>query len=167
MNRRFQFSLRMLLFALTVASLWLGWKVDRAQRRGQAIDAIIKLGCSAGYVNGEEVVLALSRDERCDHLWLDLKSTPVVINLMEEDAWSHDCVKPAIATQLSRISGINEVCLPKVHIDWRLGKINGFLSQQRRRSVELMLPNSTIHEPTVYRDRPCTAPSLPSKPCCG
>jgi hypothetical protein len=152
MSRRFQFSLRALLVALTTACLWLGWEADRARRRGQAIDAVVEMGCLVGYLDSSEseVVLALSRDNRTDHFWLDLKSSPVVINLQTEDAWSHNSVKAAIACQLSRIARINEVCLPEVHIDCMSGSTIGVDGRERRSNVELVLPNSTIVEPTVY-----------------
>ena len=69
MKRRFQFSLRALLIAMTVFAVWLGWKVERGRRNLEAIKAIDALGGTYGVrIEGSKPFLALAKkfgwDER-------------------------------------------------------------------------------------------------------
>ena len=105
MPRRFQFSLRALLVALTVACLWLGWKVERARRRGEAIDMVVKCGCAIDYLDDSGPSLHPEVLVGPHHFWHDLKGSPVCIRL-NANAWSGDHLAPAISSPLSRIDGI-------------------------------------------------------------
>jgi hypothetical protein len=48
-RRLFSFTLRTLLIVLTAASLWLGWRVNRAHRQREAVAAIVAFGGSVSY----------------------------------------------------------------------------------------------------------------------
>ena len=81
-NRRWlQFSLRAFVSLLTIGCLLLGWRVEQARRRGQAIDAIVKAGGFVGYGDTGDSPF-LSRDKAIDHFWLDPKGAPVKIAIM-------------------------------------------------------------------------------------
>jgi hypothetical protein len=51
MSRRFQFSLRALLLAVTVFAVWLGWLAERTRKKSEAIRAIQQIG---GAVSDDE-----------------------------------------------------------------------------------------------------------------
>jgi hypothetical protein len=84
MSRRFQFSLRTLLVAITVFCLIFGWTIDRATRRGAAIDAIVAAGSTVLYGDGSDA------DEdgnyldfwgnNPSHFWQDVKRIPVIVS---------------------------------------------------------------------------------------
>ena len=95
MSRRFQFSLRTLLVALTGACLWLGWKVESARQRGRAIDAVMGEALVQYKGNPDFIVPGT------DHFWLDWNSTPVSIIGFREVPPSAD-----IGKQLARIRGL-------------------------------------------------------------
>lgn len=48
-RRPFSFTLRTLLVVFTAASLWLGWRVNRAHRQRAAVAAIVEYGGSVSY----------------------------------------------------------------------------------------------------------------------
>jgi hypothetical protein len=48
-RRRFQFSLRGLLVAITIFGVWLGWKLNSAHRQREAVSAILKAGGTVSY----------------------------------------------------------------------------------------------------------------------
>jgi hypothetical protein len=81
MLRRFQFSLRTLLVALTSACLLLGWKAEQARKRGSAIDAISAIGGKVFYDLGDLTDPRIGTHQ--DHFWQDAKSLPVEIILPE------------------------------------------------------------------------------------
>jgi hypothetical protein len=99
-RRWLQFSLRGFLVVMTVGCIWLGWRVDRAQKRGRAIDAIMKAGGS-GYYRAPEKPVFLSTGPE-NHFWFDLTSTQV-------DIFLDMPLNAAIGSQLSRIYGINHL----------------------------------------------------------
>ena len=79
-RRWFQFSLRGFLVVLTIGCVWLGWKVEKARKRGRAIDAIVAMGATAYYVSPADSTIAINTDH-ASHWWADLKLTPVNIEL--------------------------------------------------------------------------------------
>jgi len=120
MRRRFQFSLRALLVALTVACVWLGWKVERARSRGRAIDAIVAGGGTIDYGENSEISLHryLSHE---DHFWHDLRRIPVRLFL---DETAH-----LGAALNSRIRAASPITTAYIHYpvdDDDLLKLNGF-----------------------------------------
>lgn len=125
--RRFQFSLRALLVALTIACGWLGWTVQQARRRGRAIDAIVDAGGLAYYEGGGDTFLGkmLSDGEYVDHFWADLRHLPLVMELPDEadlDAAMGRCVEEAVPFKtlgvnypvcdavLRHLNGLNDGC---------------------------------------------------------
>lgn len=111
MPRRFQFSLKVLLVGLTTGCVCLGWFVERARRRGQAIDALVERECDICYLDNS--IGPLSELHRPNHFWADLKRVPVQIGL-GDNAWSEDeTVYAAITAHLSRIYGIEAVTQPR------------------------------------------------------
>lgn len=101
----FQFSLRGFLISLAVVSIWLGWTVERARRRGAAIDDIVKAGGSVNY--GEELYLSENlNDEHAGHFWFDLKRVPVVISFGPYDnldAFVGGCLESAVPIESLQI----------------------------------------------------------------
>lgn len=76
-RRWLQFSLRGFLVVLTIGCVWLGWKGERAHKRGEGIDAISD---SLGIV----IYLERIRVEKdSSHVALDLSETPVDIFLFD------------------------------------------------------------------------------------
>jgi hypothetical protein len=76
-RRWLQFSLRGLLTALTIGCAWLGWKVERARKRGEAIDAIVGQGGLVIYKHGAIFNGDESLHEKEQRLWLDMAGEPV------------------------------------------------------------------------------------------
>jgi hypothetical protein len=77
-RRWLQFSMRRFLLLLTVGCLLPGWRVERAHKRGQAIDAIVEAGGEVRFGR-----ICPPPNYRPDHFWLDLQSVPVHIYLRE------------------------------------------------------------------------------------
>lgn len=86
-SRRFTFSLRALLVAVTITCLCLGWTVQRARRRGRAIDAILDAGGLAYYEGVGDTFLGktLSDGEYIGHFWHDLRRIPLVMELPDDE----------------------------------------------------------------------------------
>jgi hypothetical protein len=78
-----QFTLRALLVALTVACLSGGWAVDRAKRRGVAIDSIVASGGMVDY-QGQLWLDVADKPETQPHFWLDLKRVPITIYMADD-----------------------------------------------------------------------------------
>ncbi|HUY89845.1 MAG TPA: hypothetical protein VMV10_14010 [Pirellulales bacterium] len=85
MHHRLQFSLRTLLVGLTAACLFLGWPLERARRRGQAVDSIVSAG---GLVRYQPDVEWTNKDPwwtvPADHMWFDIEQRKVRIWLPED-----------------------------------------------------------------------------------
>ena len=97
-RRWFQFSLRGFLIAVTLLAVWLGWTVQRARKRGAAIDFIVKAGGTVGY--GHETQDIFLRDlkghEHVEHFWPDVKRLPVQITLgPRPDVFIVECLERA------------------------------------------------------------------------
>jgi hypothetical protein len=124
MHHRLQFSLRALLVAITVACLWLGWKVERARTRGSAIDAILAVGGKVFYDLGEagSGIGGPPIEIQADHFWPDARSFPIEIVLPEELD-----VDGALARYLEQAGPVQTVaiCHP-IHDDalWALRRLN-------------------------------------------
>lgn len=102
-RRWLQFSLRGFLVVLTLGCLWQGWKVERARKRGEAIDAIVDQGGLVIYqggliFNGDE-----SPEEKKQRFWLDLAGNPVNVYVWDRLSDSHRVYLP-------RIYGIGLLC---------------------------------------------------------
>src|SRR3569623_301355 len=100
-NRRrwLQYSLRGLLTLVTVFAIGLGWKVQRARKRGEAINTIQQLRATEFYDDGTDEAVLQFRIEAApsdNRLWDGLKGTPVDIHLLTP-------LNPDIASQLSFI----------------------------------------------------------------
>ena len=84
-RRWLQFSLRGFLVVMTIGCLWLGWKVEKARRRGRAIDALIVAGakvlCDASPDSGQNEWKSLTPEPPGNHFWLDWEDAPVSIHL--------------------------------------------------------------------------------------
>lgn len=86
-KRRFlQFSLRGLLVALTGLCLLGGWTIERARRRGEAIDKIVSMGGDIWYPDYEPYIYLQGsylsgKPEHVEHFWPDLRSVPVYVKL--------------------------------------------------------------------------------------
>jgi hypothetical protein len=93
-RRWLRFSLRGFLVVLTIGCLWLGWKVEKARRRGRAIDAVIAAGGKAIYGGSTQEAI-----HRQDHFWSDLASRRVGI-------FFHEPLDRTLGTYLSDINGI-------------------------------------------------------------
>jgi hypothetical protein len=87
MRRWVQFSLRGFLIAVTVACLLLGWKVERARRRGRSVDVIAEHGCEVRYYLGSSVFTVGKGHNPFDHFWADFRAVSVSI-FFAEAAWS-------------------------------------------------------------------------------
>lgn len=81
MSRRFQFSLKTLLLALTLGCLCFGWFIERARRRERAIDAIVEAGGVVFY--GEESEAKFRQMKYEGHFWRDVGRIPVRLHLDE------------------------------------------------------------------------------------
>ena len=77
-RRRLQFSLRRFLLLLTVGCVLLGWRVERAHRRGRAIDAIVEAGGEVRFGR-----ICPPPNYSSDHFWFDFRGVPVQIYLRE------------------------------------------------------------------------------------
>ena len=103
-RRWLQFSLRSLLVLLTIACVWLGWKVERARKRGEAIDAVVEQGGMVIYrehgaiFNGDE-----SLQEKEQRFWLDMAGEPVNVYV-----W--DGLNATLRRCLPRINGTRLLC---------------------------------------------------------
>ncbi len=92
-RRWLQFSLRGFLVVLTIGCLWLGWEVERVQRRLRALDAIvIAAGGQIGYDG-------LSNAQQSHHLRNAIRRIPVHI-------WLAGPLNADLATHLSHIHEI-------------------------------------------------------------
>lgn len=98
-RRWFQFSLRGFLVTLTIACLWLGWKVERARKRERAIDAIFFNGGRTTYKGGPRIFLGSPA-----HFWLDLQGVPVFIDFSPGDHPSSE-----VGLQLSKVYEIERL----------------------------------------------------------
>lgn len=144
MPRRFQFGLRALLVGITLGCVLFGMKVEWARRRGHAIDDAVEAGCVIGYL--DESNLILRHGERADHFWADLKGIPIYVSL-SNDAWSGDSLKDAIASQLSRISGMSA-------IEFSLGVGTSYpasVADNRENELRRMFPHSAITQFVIIR----------------
>jgi hypothetical protein len=93
-RRWLQFSMRRFLLLLTVGCLLPGWRVERAHKRGQAIDAIVEAGGEVRFGR-----ICPPPNYRPDHFWLDLQGVPVHIYLREP-------IDADLAKALSQINDI-------------------------------------------------------------
>lgn len=94
---------------LTVGCVWLGWQVEKARKRGRAIDAVVEARGEVLYEDNDDEPLLSRFASRNgdDHFWLDLKGVPVWISLNER-------LDSTISMQLSHVYNIKEldVCIP-------------------------------------------------------
>lgn len=66
-RRWFQFSLRGFLVAVTAFAVWFGWKVERARRNREAIEAIDAVGGTYGVrIQGSKAFLKMAKRLGCD-----------------------------------------------------------------------------------------------------
>ena len=100
-RRWLQFSLRGFLVVLTIGCLWLGWKVEKARRRGRAIDAVMAAGGRAFYRNSTAI------QTRDNHFWLDLVGDRLAIFLRRPLT-----LNKTLGSHLSDIYGID-----RLHVD--------------------------------------------------
>lgn len=92
------FSLRTFFVLLTIACLWLGWKVEQARLRGRAIAAIVQAGGGAVYDGS----LAVSPEGDENHFWFDFQGVPVDIGIREP-------LNASLAAHLSHIYNIRSL----------------------------------------------------------
>jgi hypothetical protein len=110
---RLQFSLRALLVILTVGCVGIGWTVERARRRGRAIDALVDAGCDVCYLgDGIGELRDYLKIHRPNLFWADLKGGPVQIGLGDSAYSEDEAVYAAITSHISRIYGIKAVTPP-------------------------------------------------------
>lgn len=104
------FSLRALFVTLTIGCVWLGWAIERAKKRGKAIDAIKAAGGDGSLFISYEIehaertreygLVTFSYTEPGEnHLWLDLKGVPVSVEL-------YDGLNPTVRSLLPHVNGI-------------------------------------------------------------
>jgi hypothetical protein len=79
-RRYLTFSLRTAFVVLTIGCLWLGWKVEKARKRGRAIDAIVAAGGRIGYEDRHLMHLP-PYTIPANHFWLDRRNIPVSISI--------------------------------------------------------------------------------------
>lgn len=102
-RRWLQFSLRGFLVVLTIGCLWLGWKVERAHKRGRAIDAIVAAGGRVYYFdNANQTTIRVT--PQLGHVWADLKESPIGITLPVP-------LVAVLDSHLSQLIGIRHVTL--------------------------------------------------------
>lgn len=149
MSRRFQFSLKAFLVVLTMGCLWLGWKVERARRQGDALDALARANCSAWYLDGSEMGVGVPPHEKSDHFWHDFTATPVHV-ILSDDVWTSGgaplSLKPKVASWLLQTHAIRE-------IEFRLGTQHtwpvahsGEREREMAEVLEGMCPSAAIEQ---------------------
>lgn len=148
-----QFSLRGFLIALTVSCVWLATKVEKARKRGRAINAVLQSGgdhLSYAFVGGR---LAPSGGA----FLLDLKSAPIDIRLTRP-------LNAAVGAALADIYNIDTLSVWAETTDAELP----FLERADARTIILpaserispeaqdrlrrKLPNTTIESYITFRD---------------
>ena len=110
-RRWLQFSMRGLLVVMTAGCLWLGWKVEGARKRGQAIDALVLSGRPVKYLDApyEE----LNPSPHVDHFQADLASARVWLFLDEP-------IDGTTAAQMAAIPGVGRVDVIGKHAEAEL-----------------------------------------------
>ena len=102
-RRWLQFSLRGLIVMLTIGCVWPGWKVERARKRGRAIDALVVAGADVLFVEtgdglNDKLLKSLKSARSGNHFWLDWEGVRVSIHLPMP-------LNAAICSELSSIHG--------------------------------------------------------------
>ena len=124
-RRWLQFSLRGFLVVLTIGCLWLGWQVEGARKRGQAIDAILKAGGAVGY-DGQELTIGgqeLARGPYAaipNHFWLDLLGVPAMVILDSRSGHLG-----AFGSHLSNVRGLEHLHIQRGPADDELPHLYG------------------------------------------
>lgn len=144
-RRWLQFSLRGLIVMLTIGCLWLGWKVEKARRRGRAINAVIEAGGEVFYLGSTQERIQ-SQDE---HFTMDLAGRPVAV-------FFHKPLDNTLGRHLSDISGIVNLQV-SVESDNDLQYLKGLndvdsvvchdegsLTREGLTNLQNKLPNTTI-----------------------
>jgi hypothetical protein len=153
-RRWLQFSLKAFLVVMTVGCVWLGWKVERARRRGRAIDAIVAAGRPVLYMDAPDDHIHPSRS--IDHFWPDLRGSRVRIFLAVP-------LNSTLASQISQIDGVGRIDLIDEHTDDELQYLDGVkdgchisihdiknLSMARLKRLQRRFPHSTIEYHREY-----------------
>lgn len=121
MSRRFQFNLKALLVALMLVCLWLGWTIERARKRGAAIDAILAVGGEVHYELGEpRLDDRFYDDSHAAHFWPDVRGLPVEIILPEDVE-----LDPVIARHLQQAAPLQKLVISDAIKDHALGHLVG------------------------------------------
>lgn len=97
-----QFSLRGFLIAVTVGCTWLGWNVERARRRGRAIDAISATGGMVLYDYYEDFLNKM-QNRLPLHFWSDIRGIPVHVYVFDEP------FNPGLVAHLSAVGAITRL----------------------------------------------------------
>ena len=152
--RWLRFRRRGFVALLTMSCLMLGWKIDLAQRRGRAIDAILGLDTRAVilYKNRRELIPIVNfEDTPSDtHFWLDLKDTPVQVQVQT--------FNPEVGAALSLIHSIDTIVILPTITDADLP----YLEQVDAREIDIESNKITL--PAVkklQRAIPSTAINVP------
>ncbi|HXT57305.1 MAG TPA: hypothetical protein VN699_01670 [Pirellulales bacterium] len=138
-RRWLQFSLRTFLVAVTIGCVWLGWTVERARRRSQAIDTIVNEGGALVYDDDDELTFVPPGAPK-SHFWLDLKGIPIKIVINET-------VNATLGLNLARVDNIQELTLVD-SVDSDLEFLEGI-----RGKVDILLRSEQITGAAVERLR--------------
>ena len=108
-RRWLQFSLRGFIVVLTIGCVWLGWKIEKAHKRGQAIDALVSAGgivyCYRHYQTpGMPNSAGRFRNLQLARPWADFRGYRVRVTLGVGTQ-----LNDAVGDLLGRIDGIHQI----------------------------------------------------------